>query len=428
MTPGRPLRFCFLTTFYPPYHFGGDAVGVQRLARAVVRRGHHVTVVHDVDAWRALARPASPALEPEPGPEPDGLDVVRLESRLGTLSCLLTQQLGRPVVHGAAIRRVLAEGRFDVIHYHNVSLVGGPALLSMGGGPEVVKLYLAHEHWLVCPTHVLWRHQREPCEERQCLRCQVAYRRPPQLWRSTGLLERNLHHVDLFLAASEWSRAKHASMGFPREMEVLPYFLPDERTRPAASAGSGERPHERPYFLYVGRLERIKGLDDVLPLFADFPAADLLVVGDGTHGEALRRIAAGVPGVRFLGRVSDELLAQCRAHALAVLVPSAGYETFGITVIEALRDGLPTVVRDIGPLPEMIESSGGGLVFRTAEELRAQLERLAGDPGLRERLGRAGEGAWRSRWSEDAVLPLYLGFVARAAAKKGVRSFPDALA
>ena len=32
----RPLRFCMVTTFYPPYHFGGDAVFVHRLAEALV--------------------------------------------------------------------------------------------------------------------------------------------------------------------------------------------------------------------------------------------------------------------------------------------------------------------------------------------------------------------------------------------------------
>ena len=48
------LRFCFLTTFYPPYNFGGDGIGIQRLARALVKRGHHVTVVHDADAFDVL--------------------------------------------------------------------------------------------------------------------------------------------------------------------------------------------------------------------------------------------------------------------------------------------------------------------------------------------------------------------------------------
>nr|MBP9201751.1 glycosyltransferase [Gemmatimonadales bacterium] len=192
------LRFAFLTTFYPPHNFGGDGIGIQRLARGLVRAGHHVTVIHDVDAYNSLRQGA----EPEAPPEPAGLEVIRLRSGLGTLSPLLTQQLGRPVVNGPRIARILDEGKFDVINFHNVSLIGGPGLFKYGRG---LKLYMAHEHWLVCPSHVLWRHNRELCTGRQCFRCQVSYRRPPQLWRWTGYLERELRHVDAFIAMSEFS-------------------------------------------------------------------------------------------------------------------------------------------------------------------------------------------------------------------------------
>ena len=86
----NPLRFCFLTTFYPPYSYGGDGIGIQRLARALAGRGHHVTVVHDVDAYDVLRRdPARPLAEP---PEPPGLHVVRLRSGLGPLRCREFQQ------------------------------------------------------------------------------------------------------------------------------------------------------------------------------------------------------------------------------------------------------------------------------------------------------------------------------------------------
>src|SRR5215831_6636267 len=88
----RPLRFAMLTTFYPPYHFGGDAIAVQRLSRALVKRGHHVTVVHDVDAFASLYSGPAPVTEEEPA----GLEVARLKSKVGTLSPLLTQQLGTP--------------------------------------------------------------------------------------------------------------------------------------------------------------------------------------------------------------------------------------------------------------------------------------------------------------------------------------------
>ena len=150
----RPLRFCHFTTFYPPFNFGGDGIGIQRLSRGLAKRGHHVTVVHDVDAYRML----SGGRDPEPEVDPFGVEVIPMRSGLGSLSCLLTQQTGHPVVNKGRIERILHEGRYDVINYHNLSLVGGPGLMSMG---DAVKLYMAHEHWLVCESHVLWRHGRE---------------------------------------------------------------------------------------------------------------------------------------------------------------------------------------------------------------------------------------------------------------------------
>ncbi len=399
-------RWCLLTTFYPPHHFGGDGVAVERLAHALARRGHEVTVVCDTDAHRALRRSGEPAVPPDP----PGVEVVRLKSALGPLSLLLTQQTGRPVVHAARLRRLLAEGRFDVIHYHNVSLVGGPGLLGYG---RAVKLYTAHEHWLVCPTHVLWRMNREPCDAPSCLRCVLAHRRPPQLWRYTGLLARQLAHVDTFIAMSAFSRDKHRAFGFPRPMEVVPGFLPADTPE-----GDARRPQARPYFLVAGRLARSKGVHDVIPLFADGDGPDLLIAGEGEERAALEALAAAAPRVRFLGRLDAAALAGYYRHAVAVLAPSLGYETFGFVIIEAFRHGTPVVARRLGPYPELVET-GGGLLFATREELAEALRRLAHEPGLREALGRAGHAAYSARWTEDAVLPRYLEVVQRAALARG---------
>jgi glycosyltransferase involved in cell wall biosynthesis len=405
------LRFCFLTSFYPPYSFGGDGVAIQRLARGLVRAGHHVTVVHDLDAYAALTR--SPAVMGQP--EPSGLEVVPLRSGVGGLSPLLTQQLGRPVLNGRRIARILREGEFHVINFHNVSLIGGAGLLKQG---RVLKVYMAHEHWLVCPTHVLWRHNREPCTGRQCFRCQLAYRRPPQLWRWTGLLERHLDQIHLFIAMSEFSRAKHHQFGFPREMEVLPAFLPDEGKEEAA-VNDVLSPRERPYFLFVGRLERIKGPQELIPLFAEYRRADLLIAGEGEYGSELRALAAGMERVHFLGHVPPEELARYYRHAVALIVPSLGFETFGLVLLEAFREATPVIARRVGPFPEIVEASGGGELFSTREELLAAMRRLQGDADHRRRLGTAGQRAFRERWSEAVVVPRYLDIIASAGERKG---------
>ena len=403
------LRFCFLTTFYPPYNFGGDGIGIQRLARGLARSGHHVTVVHDLDAYKALA----PGEAPPGEPEPPGIEVVPLRSGLGIVSPLLTQQFGRPVANGRRIAELLGRGRFDVINFHNVSLIGGPGLFKYGAG---IKLYMAHEHWLVCPTHVLWRYARELCTGKQCLRCQLVYRRPPQWWRATGLLERELVHVDSFIAMSEFSREKHREFGFPRDMEVLPYFLPDTTEDDPLS---GEAPpQERPYFLFVGRLERIKGLQDVIPEFAGPGGTDLLIAGDGEFGAELRRQAGSSPRVRFLGRLAGPELARLYRHATALIVPSLCYETFGIILLEAFRQSTPVIARRLGPLPEITLAAQGGEVFSTREELVASMARLAGDRAYRDRLGRAGRRAFEERWCERVVVPKYLEIVRQAAKRK----------
>ncbi|MEQ1573013.1 MAG: glycosyltransferase family 4 protein [Vicinamibacterales bacterium] len=412
------LSFCMITTFYPPYHFGGDAIGIQRLCHALARRGHRVTVIHDVDAWRAV----SGASDPPTVPEPAGVTVHRLESGLRMLSPLLTQQIGRPVVHGRTIRRLLEEGDFDVVNFHNVSLVGGPGLLEYGSG---VKLYMAHEHWLVCPSHVLWRYNRELCDGRDCFRCAIAFHRPPQYWRYSHLLESQLHHVDAFIAMSRFSRDKHREFGFSREMDVLPYFLPDEGD--AEPGGDDGPPHTRPYFFFVGRLEAIKGLDDVIPIFRRYPNADLLIAGEGTYGAHLRALAGDAPNVRFLGRLGLDDLERYYRHALALVVPSVCYETFGIIIIESFRHGTPVLARRIGPFPEIIEQSGGGEMFESPDELLAAMQRLQNDEPRRRRLGLAGAAALKTYWSESVVLGGYFDIIRRVALRKGMSRVADAL-
>lgn len=406
------LSFAMITTFYPPFNFGGDGMGVLRLSQALVRRGHRVTVIHDGDAYVTLA-----GREPAAKPADDGVELITLRSGLGIGSNLLTQQTGRPVVHGRRIASLLAERNVDVTVFHNVSLVGGPGVLALGRG---TTLYMAHEHWLVCPTHVLWRFRRERCDAKACVPCQISYRRPPQLWRHTGFLERELKHVDTFIAMSEFSRLKHQEFGFPRAMTVVPYFLPETEAGGQRGTGAADGPpHERPFFLFVGRLEKIKGLDDVIPLFQRFERADLLIAGTGDYETALKTLAAGNPRVKFLGQVAPADLSRYYRHAAALIVPSVCYETFGIIIIEAFRQGTPVVARRLGPFPEIVETAGGGDLFETESELEAALHRYLDDPQRRSRLGTQAREAFVRHWSEGAVVPRFLEVVRQAAAAKG---------
>ena len=83
-----------VTTFYPPFNFGGDGITVRRLANALAEAGHHVEIAHCVDAFDMLR----PAGVPAGGEYDDHPAIVHhpLRSRAGRLSPLITQQTGAP--------------------------------------------------------------------------------------------------------------------------------------------------------------------------------------------------------------------------------------------------------------------------------------------------------------------------------------------
>jgi glycosyltransferase involved in cell wall biosynthesis len=401
-------RFCLVTTFYPPYHFGGDAIHAYRLANALARRGCEVTVVHSEDAYRALG-----GVEPANAfPHEPGVQLEPLHTTIPKVAATLSYVSGRPALYAAQLERILRPGRFDVIHFHNVSLAGGPGVLGLGDG---AKLYTTSEHWLVCPMHVLFRQNREPCVEPHCLRCTLAFGRPPQLWRYTGLLERETRHVDLFLAPSRFTLRAHRERGFTRPMLHLPHFLAESDV-PAADGPA----HPRPYALCVCRLERIKGVDRLIEAFRGYRGLDLLIAGDGEEDADLRRQAEGLCHVHFLGPVSQGRLGSLYEGATALVVPSVGYEVFGLVILEAFARRTPALVHDLGALPELIEDSGGGLVYRTQDELVASFERLRTEAGLRDELGGRGYDAWRRLWSEERHLDAYFAAIEQAQSGKAI--------
>lgn len=396
----RPLSFCMVTTFYPPYHFGGDAMYVYRLSNALARRGHRVTVVHCADAYALLGGRGDAA----PFPHHPNVTVHRLHSRLGAVSPIVTYLTGRPGLKRRPLEEVFAEA-FDVVHFHNVSLVGGPEVLRYGNG---IKLYTMHEHWLVCPMHILWKYNRRPCDKPDWLACTLSFGRPPQLWRYGGLMERALDEIDVFLAPSRFTIEKHRERGFRPSIRHLPQFLPEDAAPPAGEVEAGL---PQPYFLFAGRLERIKGLHTLLEVFRRYRSASLVVAGEGREGPELRRQAADLPHVRFLGHVSSERLGRLYTGAVALVVPSLGYEVFPLVTLEAFAQGTPAIVRDVGGLPEAVADSGGGYTYGSDAELVRALDALVADDALRRRLGEQGRAGWLRLWSEQPHLEQYLATI-----------------
>lgn len=395
-----------VTTFFGAQSFGGDAAYVERLAGALLRRGHEVAVVHCADSFEAV-RAGHPLREHTP---PAGLEVHTLNSGLGRLSPLWTHQTGGPGPKATPLRRIFHEGDFDVIHFHNVSLVGGAGAIALAP-PTAVRVMTAHEHWVVCPTSLLWKMGREPCRSMQCTRCTLHARRPPQLWRRTGRIGSALEGLDAYLCPSRHTAQLHLERGLDTPMEVLPYFLPDGwgEDLPAATSPRAARP----YVAAAGRLVPEKGFGGLIDSMRHVPEVDLVLAGAGPLEAELAERASAIPNVTLVGLLDPGPLLSLFAGARALVVPSLFWETFGYVVAEAAGVGTPAIVNDRGALPELIEAGGGGVAYRTAAELENAIRSLGTDDAVRAPLAARALAASRELWSEDLHMERYLALVRR---------------
>jgi glycosyltransferase involved in cell wall biosynthesis len=400
-----------VTTFFGPHATGGDAVYVDRLARALLARGHDVEVIHDGDAFAAAGDGVgTPDYEP-----PDGLVVHTLRSALGPLSPLWTHQTGGPGPTARELRRLLEGGRFDAVHFHNISLIGGPGAIRAAARLGAVRLMTLHEHWLVCPLSLLWKLDREPCERPQCGRCTLNARRPPQPWRRTGRIERALADLDALLSPSASATAIHRARGIRTPIVQLGHLVPDGWAQPGEPAPAPARP----YLAAAGRLVREKGFEDLARVMRRLPGVDLRIAGAGPLERELRGQAAELPNVELAGRLGAPALAELFAGALALVAPSLFPETFGYVVLEAASAGTPAIVRRRGALPELVERIGAGLTFATEDELVAAVTALASDPALRRRMGEDARAGAVREGDEDRHVDRYLEIVEECAGRRG---------
>jgi len=410
-----------VTTFYPPYNFGGDGVYVHRLSNELAARGHHVEVIHCIDTYRLTAPEPADGYQDHPNVKVHGL-----RSGVGALSPLATHQTGRPWFKSKRIQEILDQN-FDVVHFHNISSIGGPKILEYGRG---VKLCTLHDFWMVCPTHALFRFNRKPCPEpTQCVRCSLSYKRPPQLWRGSSLLKDSARHIDAFIAPSTTSRRKHLEMGFEGRIELLPNFVP---VADGGRADFADQPSpRRPYFLFVGRLEKLKGLDTIISAFRKYRNAQLWIAGTGSEEAALRELSGGSENIRFLGHQSGDALGKLYREAVALLYPSVNFQTGGsnapvarlsapLVLMEAFSTQTPVIVSNVGRIPKLIEDTGSGLAYSTERELLAALDELTTRPAKRRELGTNGYRVYQANWTPEVHLERYLALVAEIAGEPPV--------
>jgi len=159
--------------------------------------------------------------------------------------------------------------------------------------------------------------------------------------------------------------------------------------------------------LYVGRLERYKGLHLLLTAMRSLPGARLTVVGDGSYRRELEHLSAGLD-VHFEGFQSDP--GRYYTEADIFVMPSLGPEGLPMVSIEAMAHGLPCIFSDLDVHREITASGTAGMLFASgdAENLRETLSTLMEETGLRSAYSRAAYRRVEEVYNPEIALKSYV--------------------
>jgi glycosyltransferase involved in cell wall biosynthesis len=231
--------------------------------------------------------------------------------------------------------------------------------------------------------------------------------------------EATLEHASVAIVPSDYTRrGLTEGFGLPAErVFVVPHGVDTDLFNPARGGGRAQvveaLGEDRPYVLFASipsiRQKNLAALRAAMASLAERGHPHALVIAGGTAGgespAELAEITAELPGfpgrVAWVGHVEDGRLAGLMAEADAFCLPSL-YEAFGLTALEAIACGAPTVVSSTGALPEVV-GEAALLAEPVPEGLANALERVLTDGELAARLREAGpERAGRMTWEKTA--------------------------
>ena len=347
------MKFLMTTTFYPPFHIGGDAVFVKRLAEELVNRGHEVHVMFSYDAYKLKGfKNGNTILQNE-------VRLHILNSPHGRISPISAYTWGKSIHYSRQFKKLVDEIHPDVVNHHNVSLLGYDLFFKRG---EYVNVHTIQDHWLICQLNGLFKDEMICDRTGSCVACAMRHKRPPQFWRNRKGFESAKGNLDIVIASSQYMKNILAKE-FKEPISMLPNFVPKPPDTITSSGISD-------YYLYAGVLEEHKGVLDLLNAWLGMRCykgteSGLVFAGDGS----LRRLLEdkvkeyadyGINNLFVLGKCNMSKLYSLYYGAIALIVPSRCPDNNPLVALEALSVGTPAITSNVGGLPEIADLQGKG--------------------------------------------------------------------
>ncbi len=268
-------------------------------------------------------------------------------------------------VHAKKIAQFVRQNNIDIVHVHNFFPLLTPRFLvdAKKAGAKIIQTLHNFRWW--CLSGIFYRPGAGHCEKcvKKCFTWPaVFYRcyRGSFLQSFIGSLafaryrqKRYQDAIDKYFVLTHFQKEKLTPLLAESKMVIKPNLI----NKPTKLIAFAQKKH----YLFVGRLEEAKGFNLLLSLWQQLPQSfQLDVIGAYPNENDAQTVVP--PNIRFLGKLSHQETLNHMAHAKYVLQPSLSYETFGLTIMEAMAQGTPVIGLNIGTRPELIRSGLNGFI------------------------------------------------------------------
>lgn len=375
---------------------GGGTTVPRLAAKELVRRGWDVTVFH-----AAVAPAPGQGMNHVAEREDEGVRLLGVHNRRHGLWDRENplRELDDPPIT-AAFASALDRFEPDVVHFHNLHNLGA-ALVDEAAARGLPSWFSTHNYWLICPRAYLMTADGTICagpgDGRRCATCTGGREPADYARRLAEIRARVSRSVTGVLAVSEAVQRTLLGAGYPAEMvDVVRQGMPHDLEiwerlgrdrRPGRAAADPDAPLT---VAFLGSAYPHKG-PQLLIEAAQRTEAKLRVQ---IHGEVPEAFAATLRSldsrgvVEICGAFATDQLVDVLAGVDVAVLPSMWWDCAPLAAAECLAARVPLIVPRLGGLAESVRDEVDGLVIDPIDPdaLARALDRLAGEPGLLERL------------------------------------------
>lgn len=298
------------------------------------------------------------------------------------------------------LEKLLATVKIDFAHINVIHHYITPIILKVLKEKGIPIIWTLHEYTPICPESTFISHDEicERCYGGKFYNCVTHTCKKGSVAASTvAALENYVHQylnyyrfVDYYICPSVFSYNKFKSFNFYKDKLVQLYHGYNYDEIDAVKNTTITTSEER-YIIFVGRLEKIKGIKTVLKAMALNPDIKLKVVGTGTQEQELKTFSAenGLHHVEFAGKKCKQETLTLINGSEFLICPSEWYEVLGFTAVEAMALEKPVIGSKMGAIPEMVIDGQTGFLFDTgnAGHLSERIRQLFNDKKLIKEMG-----------------------------------------